>query len=150
MTRLDVQPSVSDWLYVPQTPPLQGTPTDSQSTTSSPVGTSQGPAPQAASPPLTCPSPVEPAQARGSHADLSSCEAVLTQKLKSLELQNSLPGQVDLVHHKSMALDPSCLLTPPNTPQGTEPAELEADLQEGASQQRKGDEQEGESRNIFH
>ncbi|XP_070779307.1 ras-associating and dilute domain-containing protein-like [Enoplosus armatus] len=82
-------------------------------------------------------SPAGPAQARGSHGDLSSCEAVLTQKLKNLELQNTLPGQADLGYHKSLALDPSCLLTPPNTPQGMELAELEADLQEGARQQKK-------------
>lgn len=96
--------------------------------------------------PVTCPSPepdldhtspAEPTQARGAHGDLSGCEAVLTQKLKSLELQNTLPGQ-DLVYHKSLALDPSCLLTPPNTPQGMELAELEADLQGGARQQTKG------------
>ncbi|XP_029294272.1 ras-associating and dilute domain-containing protein-like [Cottoperca gobio] len=115
--------------------------TDSQSTTSSSVRVFQDPAHQAVSDPDTCQdpaSPVEPSQARGSHGDLSSCEAVLTQKLKSLELQNTLPGgQIDMGYHKSMALDPSCLLTPPNTPQGMELAELEADLQEGARQQKK-------------
>lgn len=63
----------------------------------------------------------------GRGSDLSSCEAVLTQKLKSLELQNSLPGQADLVYHRSLALDPSCLLTPPNTPQASE---LEPDSRE--------------------
>lgn len=73
-------------------------------------------------------------QARGS--DLSGCEAVLTQKLKSLELQNTLPGQAGLVPHRSLALDPSCLLTPPNTPQGGELAE--ADMREGARPQHKG------------
>lgn len=83
-------------------------------------------------------SPGEPSQVRGSHGDLSSCEAVLAQKLKSLQLQNELPGQEDLSFHKSLALDPSCLLTPPNTPQGMELAELEAGLQEGARQLRKG------------
>lgn len=41
-------------------------------------------------------------------------------------------------YHKSLALDPSCLLTPPNTPQGMELAELEADLQEGTRQLKKG------------
>ena len=85
-----------------------------------------------------CTSPAEPAQAQGSHGDLSSCEAVLTQKLKSLELQNALPGQADMGYHKSLALDPSCLLTPPNTPQGMELAELEADLQEGARLLKRG------------
>uniref|UniRef100_A0A4W5N773 Ras association and DIL domains 2a n=1 Tax=Hucho hucho TaxID=62062 RepID=A0A4W5N773_9TELE len=90
-------------------------------------------------------SPVAPPQARGSHGDLSCClaEAELTHKLKSLELQNALPrrGQADLGCHKSLALDPSCLLTPPNTPQGMElsQSELEADLQERAARQhRKG------------
>uniref|UniRef100_A0A6Q2ZGZ8 Uncharacterized protein n=1 Tax=Esox lucius TaxID=8010 RepID=A0A6Q2ZGZ8_ESOLU len=74
---------------------------------------------------------------RGSHGDLSCfrAEAQLNHKLKSLELQNALPGsgQADLGCHKSLALDPSCLLTPPNTPQGTElsQSELEADLQKG-------------------
>lgn len=74
---------------------------------------------------------------RGGHGDLSRCEAVLTQKLKNLELQNSLPGQADLVSHKSLALDPSCLLTPPNTPQGMEPAELEAELQQARGDERR-------------
>lgn len=87
---------------------------------------------------VNCSSLQEPAQARESHGDLSSCEAVLTQKLKNLELQNTLSGQVDMGYHKSLALDPSCLLTPPNTPQGMELAELEADLQESTRQQKKG------------
>ncbi|XP_041943215.1 RA_Radil_like and Myo5p-like_CBD_Rasip1 domain-containing protein [Alosa sapidissima] len=89
-------------------------------------------------------------QTRGSHSDLSSCEAgLLTQKLKSLELQSSLPGEAGLGIHKSLALDPSCLLTPPNTPQNMEQAELEASLQEGAqhnnASHRKGagDQQKG-------
>ncbi|XP_010748476.3 ras-associating and dilute domain-containing protein-like isoform X2 [Larimichthys crocea] len=130
-----------------QAPALRGTTTDSQSATSASTRVFQDPvAHQVVSDPVTCPSPkadpdctspTESSQARGSHGDLSSCEAVLTQKLKSLELQNTLPGQADLVYHKSLALDPSCLLTPPNTPQGMELAELEADLQEGARQQKK-------------
>ncbi|XP_076853325.1 ras-associating and dilute domain-containing protein-like [Brachyhypopomus gauderio] len=74
-------------------------------------------------------------QVRESHGDLSSCEAVLAQKLKNLEIQSNLPGEADLGYHKSLALDPSCLLTPPNTPQGLELAELEASLQEGAALQ---------------
>ncbi|XP_041813697.1 RA_Radil_like and Myo5p-like_CBD_Rasip1 domain-containing protein [Chelmon rostratus] len=129
-----------------QTQTLKGTTKDSQSATSPSVRVFQDPAHQVVCDPVTClspetdldrTSPAEPTQARGSHGDLSSCEAVLTQKLKSLELQNTLPGQADLVYHKSLALDPSCLLTPPNTPQGMELAELEADLQEGARQQKK-------------
>lgn len=137
----------SDWIYIPQTHVLNGTTTDSQSTTSPSVRVFQDSEHPVISDLVTCPSPEadvnctsppEPAQARGSHGDLSSCEAVLTQKLKNLELQNALPGQADMGYHKSLALDPSCLLTPPNTPQGMELAELEADLQEGARQQRKG------------
>ncbi|XP_034568056.1 RA_Radil_like and Myo5p-like_CBD_Rasip1 domain-containing protein [Notolabrus celidotus] len=117
---------------------------DSPSTTLTPLTSLQDLTHQVDSDPVTCSSPKpdrkipsEPAQTRGSHGDLSSCEAVLTQKLKSLELQNSLPGQADLVYHKSLALDPSCLLTPPNTPQGLELSELEANLQEGARQLRR-------------
>ncbi|RXN00965.1 Ras-associating and dilute domain-containing protein [Acipenser ruthenus] len=63
-------------------------------------------------------------------SDLSSCGDVLTQKLKNLELQSSLPGQNDLTSHKRLALDPSCLLTPPNTPQTLELAEADTDLLE--------------------
>lgn len=89
-----------------------------------------------ADPDLT--SPAEGRLTRGSHGDLSRCEAVLAQKLKNLQLQNTLPGPADTSYHKSLALDPSCLLTPPNTPQGMELAELEADLREGARQLKKG------------
>ncbi|XP_051988047.1 ras-associating and dilute domain-containing protein-like [Xyrauchen texanus] len=78
--------------------------------------------------------PVTPPQFRGSHSKLSTCEAVLTQKLKCLELHNILPGGTDLGYHRSMALDPSCLLTPPNTPQSLDQAELEATPHEGAAQ----------------
>ena len=128
------------FVFPPQTQALNGTTADSQSTSSPSVRVYQDPdqqvVPDRADP--NSATPAEPAQARGSHGDLSSCEAVLTQKLKSLELQNTLPGQADMGYHKSLALDPSCLLTPPNTPQGMELAELEADLQEGARQQRKG------------
>lgn len=73
-------------------------------------------------------------QLRSSHKALGSNEALLSQKLKSLELQNSLPGETDLRSHKSLALDPSCLLTPPNTPQGLELSEIETRLQEEATQ----------------
>uniref|UniRef100_A0A8B9GSE7 Si:ch73-281f12.4 n=1 Tax=Astyanax mexicanus TaxID=7994 RepID=A0A8B9GSE7_ASTMX len=78
-----------------------------------------------------------PLHIKESLGDLSSCEAVLAQKLKNLELQSNLPGETDLGYHKSLALDPSCLLTPPNTPQGLELAELEANMQEEASRQLK-------------
>ncbi|KAB5553930.1 hypothetical protein PHYPO_G00044310 [Pangasianodon hypophthalmus] len=78
-----------------------------------------------------------PPQLRGFHNALGSYEALLSQKLKSLELQNRLPGETDLRAHKSLALDPSCLLTPPNTPQGLELSELEASLQEQATQNTK-------------
>ncbi|XP_030205697.1 ras-associating and dilute domain-containing protein-like isoform X2 [Gadus morhua] len=52
--------------------------------------------------------------------ELSGGEARLTQKLRSLELQDGLPGGAGLGCHKGLALDPSCLLTPPNTPQDPE------------------------------
>ncbi|XP_060757663.1 ras-associating and dilute domain-containing protein-like [Neoarius graeffei] len=78
-----------------------------------------------------------PPHLRGFHNSLGSYEALLSQKLKSLELQNSLNGETDLRSHKSLALDPSCLLTPPNTPQGLELSEHEASLQEAATQNAK-------------
>lgn len=73
-----------------------------------------------------------------SHNALGSYEALLSQKLKNLELQNRLPGETNLRSHKSLALDPSCLLTPPNTPQGLELSELENSVQEEAPQNAKG------------
>ncbi|XP_043918030.1 ras-associating and dilute domain-containing protein-like isoform X2 [Protopterus annectens] len=60
-------------------------------------------------------------------------EAILTQKLKNLELQNNLHGGHDTAVHKRLALDPSCLLTPPNTPQTTEMAEMDTDQLENPS-----------------
>uniref|UniRef100_G3PNH4 Uncharacterized protein n=1 Tax=Gasterosteus aculeatus aculeatus TaxID=481459 RepID=G3PNH4_GASAC len=89
--------------------------------------------------PTRLPAPAPPRRFRpeGSHGDLSCCEVFLSRRLKSLELQNTLSGHDDMGYHKSLALDPSCLLTPPNTPQGMELSQLEADLQEGARQQRK-------------
>ncbi|KAL0993340.1 hypothetical protein UPYG_G00106360 [Umbra pygmaea] len=100
--------------------------------------------------------PAAPPHARGSHGDMSSLQAEvqLTNKLKSLELQNALPGrgQADLGCHKSLALDPSCLLTPPNTPQGAElsQSDLEDDLQEAAVRQhRKGSEEDEERDEVF-
>lgn len=82
--------------------------------------------------------PASPPHLRGFHNALGSYEALLSQKLKSLELQNSLNGETDLRSHESLALDPSCLLTPPNTPQGLELSEHEASLQEEATQNAKG------------
>lgn len=140
MRHFDVSASSVDSFYFAQTQPVNEMTTDSQSVTSTSVRVAQDPAEQAVSDPVDPDSltSAEPAQARVPPGDLSSCEAVLAQKLKSLELQNTLPGQADMGYHKSLALDPSCLLTPPNTPQGMELAELEADLQEGTRQLKKG------------
>ncbi|TRY54232.1 hypothetical protein DNTS_035427 [Danionella cerebrum] len=88
-----------------------------------------------------------PPQVRGSHTRLSSCEDVLKQKLKCLELQNSLSGDTEQCYHKSLALDPSCLLTPPNTPQSLDLAELDTSLQEGARQLKR---ENGVSGNTEH
>nr|XP_020460556.1 ras-associating and dilute domain-containing protein-like isoform X2 [Monopterus albus] len=136
----------SDAQAEPDVEAPNGMTTDSQSAASPSVRAVQNPDHQVASDTVTCLSPeadldsspsAELAQTRESHGDLSSCEAVLTQKLKNLELQNALPGQTDTGYHKSLALDPSCLLTPPNTPQEMELVELEGDLREGARQQKK-------------
>ncbi|XP_051770947.1 ras-associating and dilute domain-containing protein isoform X2 [Ctenopharyngodon idella] len=57
-------------------------------------------------------------------SDLGSCEALLTRKLQNLELQNK-----DATHISAErpALDPSCLLTPPNTPQNLELTDSDTD-----------------------
>ncbi|XP_051888957.1 ras-associating and dilute domain-containing protein-like isoform X2 [Pristis pectinata] len=71
---------------------------------------------------------------------LRSCQAELAHKLKNLELQSSLPGQQELTQ-KRLALDPSCLLTPPNTPQILELAECETEAHplEAAAKMVNGD-----------
>ncbi|XP_051969071.1 ras-associating and dilute domain-containing protein-like [Xyrauchen texanus] len=60
-------------------------------------------------------------------SDYGFCEALLTKKLQNLELKNNR------VNHSSverLTLDPSCLLTPPNTPQNLELMDSETDQQE--------------------
>ncbi|XP_066521598.1 ras-associating and dilute domain-containing protein [Hoplias malabaricus] len=59
---------------------------------------------------------------------LGSCEDLLTQKLKALELQNKQPNYSGC--NKRLALDPSCLLTPPNTPQSVDLVESETESQD--------------------
>ncbi|XP_019902278.2 ras-associating and dilute domain-containing protein [Esox lucius] len=63
------------------------------------------------------------------HSDLGSCGALLTQKLKSLELQSRKTDLSPLT--KRSALDPSCLLTPPNTPHCLELFDPETEHREG-------------------
>ncbi|CAN9508889.1 unnamed protein product [Ophioblennius macclurei] len=54
--------------------------------------------------------------------DLESCGAkILSQKLRSLELQSGVSATSD---GRRSSLDPSCLLTPPNTPHRDGPVEL--------------------------
>lgn len=65
------------------------------------------------------PSPPSPPSPLSSHYldDFSSCGALLlSQKLRNLELQTR--------EMKRSALDPSCLLTPPNTPHVIDPGDL--------------------------
>ncbi|KAL7857061.1 hypothetical protein SRHO_G00159600 [Serrasalmus rhombeus] len=59
---------------------------------------------------------------------LGTCEALLTQKLKALELQNKQTNYNG--SNKRLALDPSCLLTPPNTPQSVDLVESETECQD--------------------
>ncbi|XP_051530637.1 ras-associating and dilute domain-containing protein-like [Myxocyprinus asiaticus] len=83
-------------------------------------------------------------------SDLGSCEAILTKKLQNLELQNNR------VNHSSverLTLDPSCLLTPPNTPQNLELMDSETDQQQADQTFKnigaiKQDEGESEEHNI--
>ncbi|RXN31278.1 ras-associating and dilute domain-containing -like protein [Labeo rohita] len=67
-------------------------------------------------------------------SDLCSCEALLTKKLQNLELQNKDAARP--------ALDPSCLLTPPNTPQNLELTDSDTDSPQLTSTVRP---EEGES-----
>ncbi|CAK6976422.1 ras-associating and dilute domain-containing protein, partial [Scomber scombrus] len=56
------------------------------------------------------------------HDEFSSCGALLlSQKLRNLELQTR---QTDTTEMRRSALDPSCLLTPPNTPHTIDPVHL--------------------------
>ncbi|XP_072523171.1 ras-associating and dilute domain-containing protein isoform X2 [Salminus brasiliensis] len=58
---------------------------------------------------------------------LGTSEALLTQKLKALELQAKQTNYNG--SNRRLALDPSCLLTPPNTPQSVDLLESEAECQ---------------------
>ncbi|KAM6951489.1 ras-associating and dilute domain-containing protein [Aplochiton taeniatus] len=59
----------------------------------------------------------------------SSCEALLlTQKLRSLELQSR---ETESSGVRRPSLDPSCLLTPPNTPHSVEMLDLATDYKDG-------------------
>ncbi|KAM3592333.1 uncharacterized protein V6R79_016753 [Siganus canaliculatus] len=54
--------------------------------------------------------------------DFNTCGAfLLSQKLKDLELQSRV---TEAVNTRKSAVDPSCLLTPPNTPHIVEPGDL--------------------------
>ncbi|KAL0984011.1 hypothetical protein UPYG_G00135880 [Umbra pygmaea] len=102
-------------------------------------------------PHLSTPSPPPPSRPHSSHSalsDLSSCGDLLSQKLKSLELQ-SRKTDLNPLSQRS-ALDPSCLLTPPNTPHTLELFDLETERQEGGV---IGDmshhEEEGDDEEVF-
>eukprot|EP00063_Salmo_salar_P060219 XP_014035054.1 PREDICTED: ras-interacting protein 1-like isoform X1 [Salmo salar] len=87
------------------------------------------PSPSPPSPPSQLSTPFPPQQSPSPPSDLNSCGALLTQKLKSLELQFRETDLSPLTQRRS-ALDPSCLLTPPNTPHSLELVEPETEHQE--------------------
>uniref|UniRef100_W5LA70 Ras-associating and dilute domain-containing protein-like n=1 Tax=Astyanax mexicanus TaxID=7994 RepID=W5LA70_ASTMX len=58
---------------------------------------------------------------------LGTTEALLTQKLKALEIQSKQRNYSG--SNRRLALDPSCLLTPPNTPQSADLVDSEAECQ---------------------
>ncbi|XP_039991396.1 ras-associating and dilute domain-containing protein [Xiphias gladius] len=70
------------------------------------------------------PSPPSPPSPRSTHYldEFSSCGAfLLSQKLRNLELQIRETKSTEM---RRSALDPSCLLTPPNTPHIIDPVDL--------------------------
>lgn len=68
------------------------------------------------------PSPSSPASTQYLD-EFSSCGAVLlSQKLRNLELQTR---ETDTTEMRRLALDPTCLLTPPNTPHTIDHVQLE-------------------------
>ncbi|XP_045923885.1 ras-associating and dilute domain-containing protein [Micropterus dolomieu] len=70
--------------------------------------------------PPSPPSPPTPSSTQYLH-ELSSCGTLLSQKLRNLELQT---GESENSEIRWSTLDPSCLLTPPNTPHIIDPADL--------------------------
>lgn len=71
--------------------------------------------------PPSPPSPSSPPSIQYLH-EFSSCGALLlSQKLRNLELQTR---ETDSTEMRRSALDPSCLLTPPNTPHIIDPVDL--------------------------
>ncbi|KAM9410951.1 ras-interacting protein 1-like isoform 3-T3 [Salvelinus alpinus] len=99
-----------------------------------PLASLPSPSPPSSPSQLSSPSPLHlppfpPQQSPSPPSDLNSCGALLTQKLKSLELQFRETDLSPLTQRRS-ALDPSCLLTPPNTPHSLELVEPETEHQE--------------------
>ncbi|XP_068611004.1 ras-associating and dilute domain-containing protein-like [Brachionichthys hirsutus] len=77
------------------------------------------PLPLGASAPLPPLSPSTPLSSSIQLEEFSSCGALLlTQKLRDLQLQTRETGRSEI---RRSALDPSCLLTPPNTPHLLDP-----------------------------
>lgn len=70
--------------------------------------------------PPSPPSPPTPSSTQYLY-ELSSCGTLLSQKLRNLELQT---GESENSEIRWSTLDPSCLLTPPNTPHIIDPADL--------------------------
>nr|XP_057904402.1 ras-associating and dilute domain-containing protein-like isoform X2 [Doryrhamphus excisus] len=71
------------------------------------------------------PSQATSTETPGCHGDLSSSQEALIHNLKSLQVDSPKD------HHKNLHLDPSCVLTRPDTPQG---AQQEAESQQGAGE----------------
>ncbi|XP_064806662.1 ras-interacting protein 1-like isoform X2 [Oncorhynchus masou masou] len=94
-----------------------------------PLDSLPSPPSQLSTPSPLHPPPFPPQQSPSPPSDLNSCGALLTQKLKSLELQFRETDLSPLTQRRS-ALDPSCLLTPPNTPHSLELVEPETEHQE--------------------
>ncbi|CAB1338213.1 unnamed protein product, partial [Coregonus sp. 'balchen'] len=99
-----------------------------------PLASLSSPSPPSPHSQLSMPSPLHPPpspplQSPSPPSDLNSCGALLTQKLKSLELKFRETDLSPLTQRRS-ALDPSCLLTPPNTPHSLELVDPETEHRE--------------------
>lgn len=77
---------------------------------------------------LMLPNSCDSSTCSSASGDEGTCEVLLTQKIKALDLQDTVANHNSRAKHS--ALETSCLLTPPNSPLSSERMESETECQD--------------------
>lgn len=98
--------------------------------------------------PLMLPKSSNSSTSSSTSGDEGMCAVLLTQKIKSLDLQDNEANDNNSTKHS--VLETSCLLTPPNTPLSSEQTESETKFQEMEPNHHSDTamQEEGERQNI--